>query len=63
MKVIPLEIADIITLLERSRGKVEAFRARDLRHFLETTSPLVTDSMDEEEWRSGIKLLAKGGFR
>ncbi len=63
VKVIPLEIADIITLLERSRGKVEAFGARDLRHFLETTSLLVTDSMDEEEWRSGIKLLAKGGFR
>ena len=63
MKVIPLEISDVITLLEKSRGKLEGFRAQDLRHFLETTSLLVTNSMDEEEWRSGIKQLAKSGFR
>ena len=63
VKIIPLEISDIVALLENSREKVQEFRARDLLHFLETASLLVTDSMDEEEWRSGIKELAKSGFQ
>jgi ferredoxin-fold anticodon binding domain-containing protein len=63
VKIIPLEISDIVTLLEQSRERMRELRAEDLRHFLERASLLVTDSMDEEEWRNGIKQLSKSGFR
>ena len=62
MKIVPLEISDLVALIEATRERLGEFQAEDLRQFLERASLLVTESMDEEEWRERVKELARAGF-
>jgi hypothetical protein len=62
VKIIPLEIADLVALIEATRERLSEFHAGDLRRFLERASLLVTESMDEEEWRSRVKEQARAGL-
>jgi hypothetical protein len=62
VKIIPLEIADLVALIEATRERLPDLNAGDLRRFLERASLLVTESMDEEEWRSRVTELARVGL-
>ena len=62
LKIIPLEISDVVVMIEQTQKKLGAIRARDIRQFFERASLLVTESMDEEEWRDRVKELARVGL-
>jgi hypothetical protein len=62
VKIVPLEISDLVALIEATRERLGEFQAGDLRQFLERASLLVTESMDEEEWRERVTELARVGF-
>jgi AlwI restriction endonuclease len=62
LKIIPLEISDVVALIEQTRDRLSVISARDLRRFLDRASLLVTESMDEEEWRERVKALARVGI-
>ena len=48
--------------LTKQRDRLSVISARDLRRFLDRASLLVTESMDEEEWRDRVKELARSGL-
>jgi hypothetical protein len=62
LKIIPLEISDVVVMIEQTQRKLEVIRAGDIRQFFERASLLVTESMDEEEWRDRVKELARAGL-
>jgi hypothetical protein len=62
LKIIPLEISDVVAMTEQTQKHINNIRARDLRQFFERASLLVTESMDEEEWRDRVKALARRGL-
>jgi hypothetical protein len=51
-----------VALIEATRHRLSEFHCGDLRRFLERASLLVTESMDEEEWRTRVKELAAAGL-
>jgi hypothetical protein len=62
VKTIPLEIADLVALLQATRTHLKDFVASDLQRFLERASVLITESMDEGEWRESVRELADRGL-
>jgi AlwI restriction endonuclease len=62
LKIIPLEISDVVVMIQQTRGKLDVVRARDVGRFFDRASLLVTESMDEEEWRDRVKALAREGL-
>jgi hypothetical protein len=62
VKIIPLDISDVVALIQATRDRLSDFQAVDLRTFLERASLLVTESMDEEEWRERVRELTRAGL-